>query len=65
MVPNLYVSPFTHNARGAIFQAVMFDAGDTASPDPVERVSSRPDLCVLCYPVITMGEHAHAGSRHM
>ncbi len=40
-----------------------WDAGDPLHADPVERVSSRPDLGVLCYPVITMGEHAHAGSR--
>jgi acetyl esterase/lipase len=40
-----------------------FDAGDASSPDPVERESSRPDLGVLCYPVITLGEFTHAGSR--
>ncbi len=40
-----------------------FDAGKSDSKDPVERVSSRPDLMVLIYPVITMGEFAHAGSK--
>jgi acetyl esterase/lipase len=40
-----------------------FDAGDAAAPDLVDRESSRPDLGVLCYPVITMGEFTHAGSR--
>jgi acetyl esterase/lipase len=40
-----------------------FDAGDTNAADPVERLSSRPDLGILCYPVITMGEYAHKGSR--
>lgn len=40
-----------------------FSAGDPAAPDPVERQSSRPDLLVLCYPVITMGAAGHAGSR--
>lgn len=40
------------------------DAGDEAHPDPVERLSSRPDAMVLCYPVITLkGPYAHAGSR--
>jgi acetyl esterase/lipase len=29
----------------------------------VERESSRPDIGILCYPVITMGEFTHAGSR--
>ena len=41
-----------------------FDSGDTNSPDPVERQSSRPDLGILCYPVITMGEFTHGGSRN-
>lgn len=39
------------------------DAGDPLAPDPVERVSSRPDLGVLCYAVISMGPFGHAGSR--
>lgn len=40
-----------------------FDAGNPADADPVERFSSRPDLGILCYPVITLGEKTHAGSR--
>ncbi len=41
-----------------------FDAGQPDSADPIERVSSRPDLGILCYPVITLvGPHAHMGSR--
>ena len=40
-----------------------FDAGNPAATDPVERESSRPDLGVLCYAVISLGEFAHAGSR--
>jgi acetyl esterase/lipase len=40
-----------------------FDAGKAEALDPIERVSSRPDLGILCYPVITMGELTHAGSR--
>lgn len=39
-----------------------WDRGQSASPDPVERVSSRPDLGVLCYPVISMGPVGHRGS---
>lgn len=41
-----------------------FDAGNPEATDPVERVSSRPDLGILCYPVVTMGEFTHKGSRH-
>ena len=40
-----------------------FDAGKPDDPDPIERVSSRPDLGILCYAVITMGPGTHGGSR--
>ncbi len=40
-----------------------FDAGDSAATDPVERQSSRPDIGILCYPVISMGPWGHGGSR--
>jgi acetyl esterase/lipase len=41
---------------------VQHDGGQPDAADPVERESSRPDLGVLCYPVITSGDHAHRGS---
>jgi acetyl esterase/lipase len=40
-----------------------FDAGNPDSPDLVERESSRPDLGILCYAVISMGTHTHQGSK--
>jgi acetyl esterase/lipase len=40
-----------------------FDSGDTNAQDVIERQSSRPDLGVLCYAVITMGEYTHNGSK--
>ena len=40
-----------------------FDAGDPNAADPIDRESSRPDLGILCYPVITMGDNTHHGSR--
>jgi acetyl esterase/lipase len=40
-----------------------FDAGNPASADPIERVSSRPDRLILIYPVISMREFIHAGSK--
>jgi acetyl esterase/lipase len=40
-----------------------FDAGDAGASDPVDRVSSRPDFMVLCYPVISFGEFTHQGSK--
>lgn len=41
-----------------------FDAGQPDAADVIDRVSSRPDLLVLIYPVITMGEFTHAGSKN-
>jgi acetyl esterase/lipase len=41
-----------------------FDAGHPDALDPVERESSRPDLGILCYAVITMSQVTHHGSRN-
>lgn len=41
-----------------------FDAGQADATDAVERQSSRPDLGILCYPVITMGPNTHGGSKN-
>jgi len=40
-----------------------FDDGQPAAADPIERASSRPDLGILCYPVISMGELGYPPSR--
>jgi len=40
-----------------------FDAGKPGDPDPVEHFSSRPDIGILCYPVITMGPNTHLVSK--
>lgn len=40
-----------------------FDDGQADAEDPIERESSRPDLGVLCYPVISLGLNTHQGSR--
>lgn len=54
------------SAGGHLASMVMtrFDAGNPDAADVVERQSSRPDLAILCYPVITMGKFAHEGSKH-
>jgi acetyl esterase/lipase len=39
------------------------DDGDAKAADPVDRASSRPDVQILIYPVITMGPTGHSGSR--
>lgn len=40
-----------------------FDDGDSKSTDSIDQVSCRPDFGILVYPVITMGEKTHQGSR--
>jgi acetyl esterase/lipase len=40
-----------------------FDSGQSDAADPIDRQSSRPDLGILCYPVITMGAFTHQGSK--
>ena len=40
-----------------------WDEGKTDATDPIERQSSRPDLGILCYPVISLGEFTHSGSK--
>ena len=41
-----------------------FDEGNPNATDPVERLSCRPDFLILVYPVITMGDKGHQGSRN-
>ena len=55
---------FSAGGHLAASTGIYFDEGDCNAVDPVERMSSRPGLMVLGYPVITMnGEFAHQGSR--
>jgi acetyl esterase/lipase len=53
------------SAGGHLASTLMthFDAGNPQAEDPVDRESSRPDLGILCYPVISMGPLGHRGSR--
>ena len=41
-----------------------YDTGKPDATDPIERQSSRPDLGILCYAVISMGDLGHRGSRN-
>jgi acetyl esterase/lipase len=54
------------SAGGHLASTVLahFDSGNPEAEDPVERESSRPDLGILCYPVISMDIHTHGGSRN-
>lgn len=40
-----------------------FDNGKPDAQDPVERQSCRPNFGILCYPVITLGENTHSGTK--
>ena len=39
-----------------------YDRGNPEAADEIERESCRPDLMILCYPVITFNEYRHHGS---
>jgi len=55
---------FSAGGHLASTAATHFDDGIADDPDPIDRVSSRPDLVMLAYPVISMGgPYAHAVSR--
>jgi acetyl esterase/lipase len=54
------------SAGGHLASTLMthFDSGRPDAADPVERQSSRPDIGILCYPVISMGQYTHLGSKN-
>jgi acetyl esterase/lipase len=54
------------SAGGHLASTVLthFDAGKQDAADPVERQSSRPDLGILCYAVISLGKYTHQGSKN-
>jgi acetyl esterase/lipase len=56
---------FSAGGHLASTAATHFDAGDPTSHDPIERVSSRPDLHILLYPVVTFTDESnvHTNSR--
>ncbi len=58
------VMGFSAGGHLASTAATHFDAGDPNAADPIDRLSSRPDVAILCYPVITLTDpFAHKGSR--
>lgn len=42
---------------------VHFDACSANPNDKIDKLSSRPDISVLCYPVISLTEYVHEGSK--
>jgi acetyl esterase/lipase len=55
---------FSAGGHLASTAATHFDDGDPNTTDAVDRVSCRPDFAILIYPVITMGNKTHQGSRN-
>ena len=54
---------FSAGGHLAATTGTKFDIGNASAPDPIDRVSSRPDFLVLAYPVISMEDGvAHGGS---
>lgn len=55
---------FSAGGHVASTAATHFDEGNPNASDPIEKMSSRPDLLILGYPVVTMTQPAaHMGSR--
>jgi acetyl esterase/lipase len=56
---------FSAGGHLASTAATHFDDGKPDAADPIDRVSCRPDVAILCYPVITFEPpYAHMGSRY-
>jgi acetyl esterase/lipase len=55
---------FSAGGHLASTAATHFDNGSLNHTDPIERVSSRPDFAILCYPVIAFNrDFTHRGSQ--
>ncbi|MEN8678870.1 MAG: alpha/beta hydrolase [Akkermansiaceae bacterium] len=54
---------FSAGGHLASMAVTKYDLGEGKTTDPIQRESSRPDFAILVYPVITMGEGTHRGSR--
>lgn len=54
---------FSAGGHLASTAATHFTQGQADATDPVERQGCRPDFAILVYPVISMGEAAHPGSK--
>lgn len=57
------ITGFSAGGHLAATAATHFDGGDPKATDAIDRIGCRPDFAVLVYPVITMGEKTHGGSK--
>jgi acetyl esterase/lipase len=59
------ITGFSAGGHLASTAGTLFDDGDANASDPIDHESSRPDIMVLGYPVITMmSDYTHRGSRN-
>jgi acetyl esterase/lipase len=54
---------FSAGGHLASTAATHFDDGDAKADDAIDRLGCRPDFAILVYPVVSMGEHTHGGSK--
>lgn len=55
---------FSAGGHAAAMAGVHHEPGDPGAADPIERVGSRPNALVLCYPVISFVQSYHQGSMN-
>ena len=54
---------FSAGGHLASMAVTKYDLGESKTTDPIQRQSCRPNFAILVYPVITMSEGTHKGSR--
>lgn len=61
--PNrIAIMGFSAGGHLAASAAIYHYVGNPIATDQLERISSRPDAAILCYPVISFGKFGHKGS---
>ena len=59
---HIAVCGFSAGGHLAATLGTRFDAGKPEDPDPIERLSSRPDALILCYAVISFTQYVQKDS---
>ena len=56
------VMGFSAGGHLCVCAATMYDGGDPAAEDPIERMTSRPDVFIPCYSVVSFIDRPHQGT---